>query len=181
MSDYGGLAIRYVKPLFEVAQDKGELDGITADLARIDETLEQSPELRNFLHDPSVLRSSKQEAVELIFEGASTYVMNYMRLIIDKNRTEVINSTYRIFRKLIDKSRGITTGLVESAVKLDEKTYNAIRSKLEKRFKVKLDLDQQVVPDLLGGLRIRIGNTVIDGTVQGQLSRLRNTLAGMEG
>lgn len=181
MSDYGGLAGRYVQPLFEVAMEKDELDGITNDLAKIDETLKQSSELRSFLLDPSVLRSSKQQAVNLIFKDVSPYVMNYLRLIIDKNRTEVIGSTYRIFRQLIDQSRGITTGLVESAVKLDEKTYIAIKLELEKRFSTKLDLEQEVNPDLIGGLRVRIGNTVIDGTIEGQLSKLGNSLAGLEG
>lgn len=173
-----GLARRYIQPLFDVAQEKGELEKITSDLAQLDEILAQSTELRGLLADPSVERSTKRSVVEEIFKDASMYTLNFMRLVIDKNRTGLFRIAYRIFRELIDKSEGITTGQVESAIPLSDEVFEKVKTGLESRFNYKLELERVVIPELIAGLRVRIGNLVIDGSLHGRLERLRSILAG---
>lgn len=179
MTAYGGLAGRYVKPLFDVAWEKGEVERISDDLAALDEALRKSPDLRGLLNDPSVARSAKRSVVESVFRDASPFALNFIRVVIDKNRTEILDVAYPIFRDLIDESRGVMTGVVETAVPLDEATFEKVKTGLESRFASRLELERRVVPDLIGGLRVRVGNTVIDGSVKGRLTKLQGELAGM--
>lgn len=174
----GGLARRYVQPLFEVAQEKNELEKVNADLKFLDAVFVEVPQVRSFLNDPSVARRVKHGAVENLFKDASPYTLNFMKVVIDKNRTLVFDVAYRMFKEYIDAARGVTIGTVESAVEIDEDLFANISSQVERRFNRKVDLERKVTPDILGGLRIQVGNTVLDSSVMGRLSRLRETIAG---
>lgn len=174
----GGLARRYVQPLFEVASEKDELERIFGDLKSLDKALTDSPELKDYLLDPSVEKHDKKSVLEKIFEGASIYTLNFIRVLIDKNRPEVLWVTYRLFRDMLNEHRGISTGVVETAVTLEDADFTEIKSVLENRFASRLDLERQVNPDLLAGLRVRIGNVVLDGSVRGRLQRLKTALTG---
>ncbi len=175
----GGLARRYVNPLFDVAIEKGDLKQISADLEALDTALCDSQDFKIFIKDPSIRRKVKKAAVEELFAGASPYTLNYLRLIIDKNRTEVLFETRKLFTRMVEAYEGIQQGVVQSAVALSKDQFANIRKSLEKRFQTKIDLHSEVVPELIGGLRIQIGNTVIDATVQNRLKHLKKALAGV--
>jgi len=174
----GSLTRRYVQPLFEVALEKDILDKITKDLKLLDDTLCSSPELKSFLNNPSIERRAKRDAIEIIFKDVSLYSMNFMRLIIDKNRIEVLLVAYSMFQEMIDIERGVIKGTVLSAVPVDDDLFKEIKRSLETRFDSKLELRRDVDPGILGGLRIQVGNTVMDASVKGRLERLKETLAG---
>jgi len=174
----GVLARRYVQPLFEVASEKDELERIFGDLKSLDQALSDSPDLKGYLSDPSIEKHDKKSVLEKIFADASIYTLNFMRVLIDKNRPEVLWVAYPLFRDMLNEHRGISTGVVESAVTLDDADFGEIKSALENRFASKLDLERQVNPDLLAGLRFRIGNIVLDGSVRNRLTRLKKILIG---
>ncbi len=174
----GVLARRYAQPLFEVAREKDELERIFGDLKSLVQALTDSPELKGYLSDPSVEKHDKKSVIEKIFEGASIYTLNFMRVLIDKNRPEVLWVTYSLFRDMLNEHRGISTGVVETAVTLEDADFAEIKSVLENRFASRLDLERQVNPDLLAGLRVRIGNVVLDGSVRNRLTRLKEILTG---
>lgn len=174
----GGLARRYVQPLFEVALEKGELEGIYNDVALLDRTLKESPDLWNFLANPSIGRQAKKTLVEKIFADCCIYTLNFLKVVIDKNRPEVLRAAYHIFTGMLNVHRGVIPGVVESAVPLDDADLSYIKRILESRFESRLELKQRVDPVLLGGVRVRIGNTVIDGSVKGRLERLKTALIG---
>ncbi|HHE46397.1 MAG TPA: ATP synthase F1 subunit delta [Bacteroidetes bacterium] len=172
------LTRRYVKPLFEVACEKNELERIAGDISALDQALKGSPELRRFLADPSIQRRAKRTLIEKVFAEASPYTLNFMRVIINKNRPEILNLTHQYFTELMNIHRGVSPGILETAVPLDDEAFNQVRTTLEKRFGTRLDLERRINPGLLGGLRVRIGNNVIDGSVKGRLAKLRTNLAG---
>jgi len=173
-----GLARRYVQPLFEVAREKDRLEQVQSELALLDRCLSESPELRGFLSNPSIERRAKWGVAQQIFTGATPYTLNFMRVVIDKNRTRVLDVACRLFDEMLNLHRGVTPGVVETAVPLDETAFAEVRSNLERRFGGELELEQRVEPTLLGGLRVRVGNTVIDGSVRGSLNRLKQAIAG---
>lgn len=174
----GGLALRYVKALFELAQEKGVVENISADLQVLDETIAGSPELGTFLNNPSVDRSAKKGAVCKLFPDASSYTVNFMRIVIDKNRTEIFTVVYRLFQELVNKAHGVVTGTIHSAVPLDKETFAKVREQLEIQFKRKLVLRTEIDPEIIGGLRIQVGNTVIDNSLKGRLNNLKKVLTG---
>lgn len=172
------LARRYVQPLFEVARDKDELERIYDDLKSLDQAFSGTPKLKGYLSDPSVEKHDKKSVLEKIFAGASKYTLNFMRVAIDKNRSEVLWQAYPLFRDMLNEHRGIQLGVVETAVTISDEDFAKIKSTLENRFESGLDLDRKVNPDLLGGLRVRIGNVVLDGSVRNRLTRLKELLVG---
>lgn len=173
-----GLARRYVQALFEVAQEKDVLDKISGDIELLDGTLSNSPELVSFLNNPSILKRAKKAAIEGLFTDVSEYTLNFIRVIIDKNRTEILSVANRIFQDLIDTAKGILNGTVQSAVPLDKEMLAEIKKSLEKRFSSTLVLKNRVTPELIGGLRIQVGNMVIDASVKSRLENLKEILAG---
>jgi len=173
----GILARRYVQPLFEVAQEKNELERIAGDLAALDQALQESAELKGFLSDPSIGRKAKRTLVEKVFAEASSYTLNFMRVVIDKNRPEILGMSYRLFTDMLNIHRGVALGVVETAVPLDDTAFNKVRKMLEARFGCKLELERKIDPGLLGGLRVRVGNNVIDGSVRGRLEGLKAALS----
>ena len=173
----GGIARRYVQPLFEVAQEKNELDKVSGDLKALDDSLVNHGELRSFLFDPSIERQAKKAAIKEIFEGISPFTYNFMRVVIDKNRTEIFLIAYRLFKEMVDATQGVLTGSIQSAVSLDDNTLSEIRKSLKERFKGDLDISTEVVPELIAGLKIQIGNNVIDASVRNHFEQLKEVLA----
>ncbi|MDP8239857.1 MAG: ATP synthase F1 subunit delta [Candidatus Hatepunaea meridiana] len=172
----GSLARRYVQPLFEVAQENNQIDRINNDLELLDRTLSESEELRGFLVDPSIIRQLKKGLIEKLFTEFSHYSMNFVKVVIDKNRPEVLKSAYSLFMELLNIHRGITPGIVESAVPLEDADFEKVKTTLELRLGSKLVLERRVDPSLLGGVRAQVGNTVIDGSLRGRLNKLKATL-----
>ncbi|MDP8229441.1 MAG: ATP synthase F1 subunit delta [Candidatus Electryoneaceae bacterium] len=171
-----GLARRYVQPLFYVALEKGELDKIASDLFSFDEMLSQSSELRSFLADPSVERLAKRGVMEKLFDDVSPYTLNFVKVVIDKNRSAIFDMVYPLFRDMLNEHNGITAGIVETAVPLDDDLFVRLQKTLETRFEKRLELERKIDPDLLGGVRVRIGNMVIDASVRGRLNKLKEML-----
>ncbi len=173
-----GLARRYVKPLFDVANENNKLDKIAKDLEVIDQTLHESEDLRGFLFDPSVERQAKRNVLEKLFAKFTPFTLNFLRVVVDKNRPLVFDQAYPLFSEMLNDHRGITTGVVETAQPLDKKSFKKVKESLEKRFAKQLDLSQIVNPDLIGGMKVRIGNMVLDGSVRRRLTKLKKVMAG---
>ncbi|MBM3327809.1 MAG: ATP synthase F1 subunit delta [Calditrichaeota bacterium] len=170
----GGLAKRYIQPLFEVARQKDMLDTVEADLLSITETLQSSPELKKLLFNPAESRAAKRKMLEGIFPGVSPYTMNFLRLLVDKNRADVLLTAHKLYVQLLNAQRGVTVGVVESAAPLSEDDFAGLLISLSERFKGALKLERRIDPALLGGVRVRIGNTVLDNSLQNKLTRLRS-------
>lgn len=171
-----GLARRYVQPLFEVTSDKGNLDTVVEELKELNSALSDKSPLRVILNDPSISLQSRIAVIEEIFTGYSDSYLNFVRLVIEKNRTFILEIAYSIFKKIKDESEGLLSGVVESALPLDDETIVELKQQLEMSFGHKVDIEFRITPDLLGGLRIRVGNTVMDGSVTGKLEKLKSEL-----
>jgi len=174
----GILARRYVAPLFEVAREKGVIPQVAEDIKSLDEALRVSPEFKSILINPSISRKTKRGVVEKMFGGASPFSLNFMRLVIDKNRADIFLVAHHLFQDLLDEMRSVKQGMIQSAVAVSDSDFQTVKEALEKRFRVRLDLRREILPELIGGLRIQIGNTVIDASVKNRLQHLRKALAG---
>jgi len=172
------LARRYVLPLFEVARDKNLLDTIAADLKLLGETLQSSAELRTFVDSPTIARSLKREVLSTLFKDASPFTLNFMRVAIDKKRSEIFILASKFFDELVSQHRGETHGIVQSAQPLDDASFAAIEKAVSSKFGTRVMLTKTVDPGLLGGVRIKVGNQVIDASIKGRLEKLKGVLAG---
>ena len=172
------IARRYAKALFEL-QEPAEI-GPTAETLRVlaDACL-ASREFRNLLLSPVFTREQKAAVIaQLAAKTACPPITGrFLAHVVRKNRIAQLREISDAFSKLADQVSNRKVVEIAAARPLTDEQQAAIRTKLEQVTSSQIDLSIHVDPAVIGGLEIRIGSTVYDGTVRGQLSRLRSALA----
>ena len=169
---------RYAKALFEL-QEPAEIGPTAATLKVLAEAFTTSREFRSLLLSP-VFTSEQQAAViaQLAARaGCPPLTGRFLAHVVRKNRIAQIREMSEAFSKLADQVSNRKVVEVLAARPLSEQQQVAIRAKLEQVMHSKIELAVHVDPAVVGGLCIRIGSTVYDGTIRNQLSRLRSALA----
>jgi F-type H+-transporting ATPase subunit delta len=116
-------------------------------------------------------------AVAALLKGlASDQTQNLIQLLLRRGRIEGLPRVAAEFRRLDDRRQGITHATATSAAPLTPDKVTALTERLERSTGGRVALDVQVDPSLLGGLVVRVGDRLIDGSVRGRLERLRNQL-----
>jgi len=176
------LASRYANALVDVATDpKSAVDPhqILRELRSFEDVLASSAELRNALTSPSVPPARKRAVVGRIGEqlGISRIARNFLFVLTDHRRMAALHEVLESFDLLLDERLGFTRAEISSARELNAQQRAAVSSQLEHLTGKKVRSRYEVNPDLLGGLVARLGSTVYDGSVRGQLQSLGKRLA----
>jgi F-type H+-transporting ATPase subunit delta len=175
------LAFRYAKALADLVMTPGSEVSPRAALAELDvfeKLFAVTPELRNVLLSPAVPPVRKRALIRRLAElaGISRVVRNFLGVVIDHRRTLLIPEIVYAFRLQIDERMGEVEANVASARELTQDQKDAIRAELAsltgKKARCRFAVDQS----LIGGVRAKIGSTIYDGSVRGQLERLRRKL-----
>ncbi len=172
------IARRYAKALFEL-QEPADV-GPTADTLRLlAEAFSASREFRNLLLSPVFTREQKAAVVAQLAAKAvcPPITGRFLAHVVRKNRIVLIREVSEAFGKLADQVSNRKVVQVATARPLTDEQQAAIRTKLEQVTRSQIDLAIHVDPAVIGGMEIRIGSTVYDGTVRGQLAQLRSALA----
>jgi F-type H+-transporting ATPase subunit delta len=176
MSDQS-VARRYARALFEEAARSGEVSAVDADVALLEESLAGSRDLRSLLRSPVVPVHKKGSIVRQLFEKRVRPVtIRFILLLIDKERASDFDTILQAYRELRDVQEGVVQATAALALPLPEREEGALREAVErmtgKRVRLKVIQD----PRLIGGIVIRVGDTVYDGSVLHQLESLRDHL-----
>jgi F-type H+-transporting ATPase subunit delta len=170
------VAKRYAEALFQVAKEKGNVDVVEQELKSILDVLAAHPNFRQILLHPSITLTAKKQHLDELFGGrVSETVLNFLKVLFDARRQDVIEDVYTEYVRLTDKEKGRVKAEVESAVPLSEEELNTLKQTLSKNGK-QVEVTTSVNPNLIGGARVRIGDRVFDYTVATQLNRFRQTL-----
>jgi F-type H+-transporting ATPase subunit delta len=169
---------RYAKALFEL-QDQAGIEPTAGTLKLLADAFTSSREFRALLLSPVFTREQKASVVTQLASraGCPPITGKFLSYVVGKNRIAQIREMSEAFAKLADKAFNRTAVEVLTARPLSEGDQAAIRSRLQQVTGGTIDLTVRIEPGVIGGLEIRIGSTVYDGTVRGQLSRLRTALA----
>jgi len=171
------VAKRYALALFQLAKENGQLDNIEAELEIVKDLFTTSAELRTVLNSPKVSLEKKKELIKNAFSSASPYVLNTLMILVDRHREEVIGEVAQEFMKLSYEEKGLAEAKVYSVRLLTETEKEALASTFAKKVgKKALKINNVVDTNLLGGLKIRIGNRIFDGSLRGKLERLEREL-----
>jgi F-type H+-transporting ATPase subunit delta len=171
------VARRYAAALMNQALASGSLDTVSKELGGVATTLEGSPLLGAFLANPLVVRERKKAIMAQVFEkevGKAT--MGFLSLLVDKRRIDSFAEVKTEFDRLVRAHKSIVSASATSAVPLTAAQVKALEKALEARTGKDIELTTSVDPSLMGGVLVRIGDTVLDGTVRGKLDRLREQL-----
>ncbi|MCF6093223.1 F0F1 ATP synthase subunit delta [Microaerobacter geothermalis] len=173
----GAVAKRYARALFEVAEQKGKLEEVEKDLTAMLGVLNEHPDLRKLLAHPGLHAEEKKEQMKLIFSGKWTEeTENFIFLLIDRRREQVLEQVVEEYTKLANQGRGIADAIVTTAQPLSKEDENEIAQRFGKVLSKQLRITNVVDKNILGGIVVRIGDRVYDGSIAGKLKRFKQQL-----
>jgi F-type H+-transporting ATPase subunit delta len=171
------LGRRYASAVFSAAGDRQAVDRVGSDLSAIAAAIDADPLMRDFFLSPVIARSEKERALMAAFQGKIDDVaLHSLILLVRKRREAVLSVLVTEYRKLQMASRGTDPLTITTARKLDDAELSALVNRLQSLYGKKFEVKQIVDPNLIGGVRITMGDRRIDGTVSGQLEALARTL-----
>jgi F-type H+-transporting ATPase subunit delta len=171
------IAAVYARSLFEVAKEQHKLDPVREQLGELADALDATRELQVFFFSPYFSTTEKQEGLERAVSGADPILINFFKLLIENHRTPVIFRVRRAFDELWERENKLLPVRVTSAVELDKGTVRQIGDRIAEQTGRKVDLSSQVDPEILGGIVVRVGNSVLDASVRNRLENLRKHVA----
>lgn len=173
-----GVATRYAQALLEAARKADALDGVVASYSAVSAALDANPEVRSFLEGPQVAEADKKQLLAAAFaERIEPVLLRFFYLLIEKNRIEHIQEIAAEFARRAERAQGFARAEVVTAVPLDADLEEALGAKLKTLTGREMILEKKVDPAVIGGVKVTIGDRVIDGTVRTDLKRLRRSLS----
>jgi F-type H+-transporting ATPase subunit delta len=180
------VANRYAQALVDVVMAPGsplKPEDAVAQLRAVDGMFRESLELRNAMATPAIQNSRKRAVMADLLGriGGSPLIRNFTYVLIDHRRIAIIGEIREAFELHLDARLGFVRAEVSSAAPLKASLSAGLESELSKLTGKRMRLRFEVDPDLLGGVVARIGSTVYDGSVRGELRQLAKKLAGQLG
>jgi F-type H+-transporting ATPase subunit delta len=167
----------YARALFEAAREDGKLEQVGADLAALASALDEVPELLVFLRNPEVEPAGKTQVLEEITEGADELMRNFVRVVSEKGRAGELGEMNEEFEMLLAREQNRLAVELMTAYELSDEEAETIVAAIEKASGRKVEASRSVDPELIGGIVLKVGSFLADGSVRGRLERLRRELA----
>jgi ATP synthase F1 delta subunit len=171
------IAAVYARSLFEVAKEQDKLDPVREQLGQFADALQDNRELQVFFFSPYFSTQEKQDGLDRSVTDADPVVRNFLRLLIENHRMPVVFRVRRAYDDLWEQENRLLPVEVTSAVELDEGTVRQIGDRISEQTGRRVDLSSRVEPDILGGIVVRVGNSVLDASVRNRLENLRRQVA----
>ena len=176
-----GIAERYAKAVFEIAQETDALAALDGDLADLDEALRASAEIRKVIRSPLVSRGDQESAILAVAErmGLTPVLGNALGLMAQKRRLFVLPQLIAILRDRLARERGEVTAEVVTARPLSTGQVERLKAVLKARVGKDIVIDARVDEDAIGGLAVKVGSRMIDTTIRSKLASLQNAMKGV--
>lgn len=171
----------YAQALFDIGTETGSVGQIYDDLHAVYDALNGlDADLQTFFSLPQFRRDDKRRILNLAFEGKiGRPVLGLINILVEKRRESLLDNVVEEFDRYRDRHEGRVQARVVSAKKLDDETLAALQSALEQRTQKSVVLSETVDPEVIGGLRVNVGDRVLDGTVRRTLQDMRRSLAAI--
>ena len=171
------IATVYARSLFEVAKEQDKLDTVRDEIGEFADALNGSRELQMFLFSPYFSTQEKSDGLDRAVSGADETVTNFLELLVEKHRMPVIFRIRAELDQLWEEENKRLPVQVTSAVELSKETVKQIGDKIAEQTDRKVDLSSTVDPDILGGIIVRVGNSVLDASIRNRLENFRKQVA----
>lgn len=164
---------RYIEALYQEAEARDLLDAISEDVAFLEASLDESGELRQTFESPVIPREKKHTIVDRLFDDAvEGLFLRFLHLLIDQGREELIQEFVQRYGDFRNEKQGMVEAMVRTATPLSSEEQEALAARLEELTGKGVRLRVEQNNELLGGLLVRVGDTVYDGTVRHKLDAL---------
>ena len=172
---------RYALALFNAAELSDLTDQVQENLILLSGLWEKNEELRAFLEAPQIAKEEKTKILEqTLRDKISELLLQFLLFLLEKDRFQQISEIAEHYDKLLKEKLGIVEARVTTASPMDEKLALPLKEKLQKRTGKKVNLVFQTDPSLIGGIRVIIGNQIIDNSISSELCKLREDLLSLK-
>lgn len=168
---------RYARALFDTANRSGVIEQVEEDLKGIDQVLRTAPRLERVLRAPTISSERKRELLKDVFGSrVSPLTLRFLLLAVDRRRETILADMSAEYSRLADVYRNIQAVDVTSATPMTDAERERLAGSLARRTGKRIVLRVHIEPEILGGLVVRMGDTIIDGSVRTRLAQLRQHL-----
>ena len=171
------IASVYARSLFEVAKEQDKLDKVRDELGEFADALNESRELQVFLFSPYFSTREKSDGLDKAISGADETTVNFLKLLIEKHRTPLLFRVRAELDELWEEENRLLPVTVTSAIELPKSTVKQIGDRIAEQTDRKVELSSKVDPDILGGIVVQVGNSVLDASIRNRLENFRKQVA----
>ena len=177
-----GIAAKsYCDALFEIAKEENKLDIYKEQLCLVKDLMVQDAKFQSVMNHPKIRKEEKKELLEAVYQGRiEGMLLNFMKLLVDKNRFRILPDITKEFVKSYNIENGIQVVSIKSAQTLSVAEQNRLKETLEKKLGKTIDPVFSVDHDLMAGIRIKITDQSIDNTAKAKLDRLKKQVVASE-
>ena len=171
------VAKRYADALFQLADENNLTREFVSELDVVETVFEQNESLAPLLTSPDVKTEDKLALIDTAFNSVHVFIKNEFKMIVERNRSNVILQMIQEFKNLYNERNSIAHAVVTSVGSLSTEELSNVEETFKKLLnKSSLIIENKVDESLLGGIRIRVGNTIYDGTLSNKLRRIEQNL-----
>jgi F-type H+-transporting ATPase subunit delta len=172
------ISVRYSRALFQSALEKKIIDKVNQDMIFISEIC-RFPETKEFLQSPIIPPSKKSSIFNKMLEGnVEVITLSLVDLVVKNGRENYLPAIARVFISETLKYKGITESVLTTAIKIDSKVRNQITDLISEVFSTKVELEEKIDTDIIGGFILRIDDKYIDASIRNRLRKIRKELLG---
>ncbi len=167
----------YAAALFEIAVENGDVAKLYDDYTAVVEAFKQTPDFYEIYNTPKISKLEKKQVVDAVFKGKiDPLLLNYLKVLIDKRRTNCIKPAFSAFEDMFKYHQNLAQAVVTSVVPLTAAQTEQLTAKLSKLTGRAITIENEIDPALVGGLMIRIGDRIIDNSVRSKIVDLKEML-----
>ena len=172
------IATRYARALADVVAASGEYRKVLEELQDFESVYRESPELKEVFASPAVALPQKMKVLEAIGQrlGESPVTLNFLRVLLANYRLPLLEEALQAYRKIANDRLGVVQVTISSASDLSEAERERVAARFRELTGKQVELEFRIEGELLGGILAQIGSTVYDGSVRGNLARIREQL-----
>jgi F-type H+-transporting ATPase subunit delta len=167
----------YARSLFEVATERDTLDVVREQLGQFADALSETRELQTFFFSPYFSTEEKKDGLAKAVTDADETVFNFLELLLENHRMPVIFRVRREYDRLWEDANRLLPVQITSAVELDPSVAERVGEEIGRQTGRTVELTSNVDPELLGGIVVRVGNSILDASIRTRLENLRKQVA----
>jgi F-type H+-transporting ATPase subunit delta len=171
------IATVYARSLFEVASEQDKLDLVREQISQFADAVSENRELQVFLFSPYFSSEEKKDGLDRALTDVDPVVDNFLRLLIEKHRMPVIFRIRAEYDRLWEEENKLLPVEITSAVELPEATVKQLSDRISEQTGRRVELSSHVEPEILGGIVVQVGNSVLDASIRNRLEQLRRQVA----
>jgi F-type H+-transporting ATPase subunit delta len=176
MAELATIARPYAEAAFQLARDEQALSA-WSEMLRFAATIIADPRVASALDNPRLDAEAKESLLLSIGGDRFTgQARNFIRVLVEGERVMLLPQISAMFDTLKNEAEAVAKATIESAFELSDAQVTELRSALERRFGKKIEATVTVNPELIGGARVTVGDSVLDGSVQAKLAAMRSQL-----